>query len=276
MKIFVSHNRQDGACCHQLVATLERRWSGAGADVWYEQHYMEAGRLGHTIEEQLRDRPVFVVVLSPAALGSRWVEDEARWAYNLARKDPKRLILPVVCAAVKEADIWLFLGDFRRIETGANQPFAPAQAIRQTLRVLTLPPARQASGTPTPKPGESLAGLLIQGNALLARKRTTEALRAYERATAWRNLAAVTRAGVIGSTCPPPQRSQPPSGWMGEPSSGTRPTAVRSAWRYETSPTDPQRGVIYLPPHSPSQATGDAVSRLRDAAREPSKLYRRL
>jgi hypothetical protein len=61
---------------------------------------MEAGRLGHTIEEQLRDRPIFVVALSPAALASRWVEDEARWAYNLARKDPKRIILPVVCDAV--------------------------------------------------------------------------------------------------------------------------------------------------------------------------------
>jgi hypothetical protein len=46
MKIFVSHNRQDGACCHQLVAALR----GAGADVWYDQHNMEAGRLGHTIQ----------------------------------------------------------------------------------------------------------------------------------------------------------------------------------------------------------------------------------
>jgi tetratricopeptide (TPR) repeat protein len=189
----------------------------AGADVWYDQHNMEAGRLGHTIEEQVRDRPVFVLVLSPAALGSRWVEDKARCAYNLARKGPKRIILPVVCAAVKEEDIWLFLGDFRRIETGANQPFPPPEAIRQTLRVLTLTPAGQASVTPTPRPGESLAGLFVQGNALLARKqlatalpffeqaaltdadscdvwfnlgytrsrlqRTTEALRAYERAT---------------------------------------------------------------------------------------------
>jgi hypothetical protein len=70
----------------------------------------------------LRARPVFVVILSPAALGSHWVEDEARWAHTLYRKDPKRIILPVLVEAVNDDDSWLFLADFRRVETSGNQP----------------------------------------------------------------------------------------------------------------------------------------------------------
>src|SRR5689334_5381494 len=83
MRIFVSHSHQDNAFCHVLVKALR----GAGVDVWYDEHNMGSGRLGPTIEREERERPVFVVILSPAALHSPWVEDETRWAYGLWRND---------------------------------------------------------------------------------------------------------------------------------------------------------------------------------------------
>ncbi len=57
---------------------------------------MHAGQSGPVIERELRERPVFLVVLSPAALRSRWVEDETRWAYGLLRREPSRIILPML------------------------------------------------------------------------------------------------------------------------------------------------------------------------------------
>jgi TIR domain len=93
MRIFVSHSHMDDVACHAIVAALR----AAEADVWYDEHNMTSGRLGPTIERELRERPVFIVMLSPAALASRWVEDETRWAYNLMRKDLTRIMLPVLC-----------------------------------------------------------------------------------------------------------------------------------------------------------------------------------
>jgi TIR domain len=80
-KIFVSHTQHDAAFCRQIVDALRQ----AGADVWYDEHNLGSDQLGPTIERELRARPLFVVILSPAALKSRWVEDEARWAYILYR-----------------------------------------------------------------------------------------------------------------------------------------------------------------------------------------------
>ncbi|HEY7022852.1 MAG TPA: tetratricopeptide repeat protein [Ktedonobacterales bacterium] len=193
MQIFVSHNHLDATFCHALIKELH----DAGADVWYDEHNMGAGRLTTEVERELRARPVFIVILSPAALGSHWVEDEARWAYTLYRKDPKRIILPVLVEAVNDNDIWLFLSDFRRVETPGNQPYPQEEAIRRTLRVLALTPAGEQPVMITPQPGESLEGLLIQGNALLAQKQYAEALPFFERAAlrgpnsfiAWLNLA---------------------------------------------------------------------------------------
>jgi tetratricopeptide (TPR) repeat protein len=120
-------------------------------------------------------------VLSPAALASDWVQDDTRWAYNLQRKDPTRLILPVLCEAVELDEIWLFLQDFRRIEMPGSQPYPPEEAIRRTLRVLALTPAGEAPIAVTPQPAESLDDLLTQGRALQAQKKYAEALPFFQR-----------------------------------------------------------------------------------------------
>lgn len=84
MKIFVSHSHKDAAACHALVDALR----GAGADVWYDEHNMGSGKLMEAVERELRARPVFVVIFSPAALASEWVREESSWAYKLYRRDP--------------------------------------------------------------------------------------------------------------------------------------------------------------------------------------------
>jgi len=96
MKIFVSHSHKDQIACQALVDALR----GAGADVWYDEHSMGSGKLMEVVERELRARPVFVVILSPAALTSEWVRDESSWAYRLYKRDSRRIILPVLVEAV--------------------------------------------------------------------------------------------------------------------------------------------------------------------------------
>ena len=193
MQVFVSHSHQNNDFCAGLVKALGE----AGADVWYDDQSLHAGRLGPTVERELRQRPVFIVVLSPAALASRWVYDEAYWAYGRLKRDPSRIILPVLAEALADADdIWLFLQDFKRIEAPGTKPYPLPEAIARTLHALALTAPGEAPVAPTPQPSESVDELLAQGKALMAQKKYAEAIPFLERATqrdprsfaAWANL----------------------------------------------------------------------------------------
>ncbi len=175
LKVFVSHSHQDDAFCRQLVTALR----GAGADVWYDEHNMGSGQLGPTIERELKARPVFVLILSPAALTSAWVEDETRWAYGLYRSDRMRVIQPILTAPIAEKDIWLFLRDFKRIEAPGVKPYSAAEAVQRTLHALGL----GAAGAAAPERGETAADLVTRGNALNAQLKYSEALPLFQEAT---------------------------------------------------------------------------------------------
>lgn len=193
LKVFVSHSHEDDDYCRTLVRALR----DAGADVWYDEHNMGSGRLGPTIERELRERPIFVVILSPAALRSQWVEDETRWAYGLLRKDSSRVIQPVTGATIQEDDIWLFLQDFKRIETSGCTPYPMADATDRLLRTLGLLPADRSPAPSASQTAESVDDLLKRGTVLFVQKKYAESLPLTERAvklapysfTAWLDLA---------------------------------------------------------------------------------------
>ena len=171
--IFVSHSHTDDEFCRGLVAALR----AAGADVWYDEHSLGAGRLTETIEAQLRARPVFIVILSPDSLRSHWVEDESRRAYSLWRLDPSRIILPVLAKAPADpGDIWLFLQDFKRIEAHDQTPYPLEEASARALRALALTPAGAAPGSPTLPLATSIVDLIAQGKALIGQQRYNEAI----------------------------------------------------------------------------------------------------
>src|SRR5262249_53014999 len=152
VRVFVSHSHEDDAFCRQLVVALR----GAGANVWYDEHNLDSGQLLDIIERELRARPVFVLILTPAAHLPSWLRDDCKWAYGLLRGDATRIILPVLAAPLAaEDDLWLFLQDFKRIEARGLQPFAPDEAVRRTLRALALTPAGEAPAPTAPQPSES-------------------------------------------------------------------------------------------------------------------------
>jgi tetratricopeptide (TPR) repeat protein len=210
LRIFVSHGPSDQAFCEALAGHLR----AAGADVWYDQQQLEPGasreplrdplgdRLLNAMAHEMYARQVFIVILSPSALDFPHVQQAIRWAGELHRRDPKRLLLSVIAQpidlAIYNRPEWTALQEFTRVEASAGLPLPPDDAIRLVLTLLSLtPPPAQPAPTPT-------YSLLAQARALVAQERYDEALPLVQRATqqsgtkydAWLLLGAIL--GSIG------------------------------------------------------------------------------
>ena len=97
LRIFVSHSHADNEFCQRLVRDLrsalnddEAVWMDAfgglrGGDAWWSK-----------IREELAERPIFIVICSPDALKSKWVEDEINMAWHQRHSDRGKLIIPVI------------------------------------------------------------------------------------------------------------------------------------------------------------------------------------
>jgi tetratricopeptide (TPR) repeat protein len=167
--------------------------------VWYDEHNLGAGQLLEEIQREVQARPVFVVLLSKNAFAAPWVRRETTWAFNLANREPNRLILPITVGAIEPSDFngqWLFLEDFKRVEARGMQPHPKDEMIAQALRLLALTPKGQAPVAVTPQPAETLTDLITQGRALNSQNKHDEALPFFQVATqldpnsfdAWFNL----------------------------------------------------------------------------------------
>lgn len=195
LRIFLSHSSTD----RDFADALARALRGAGADVWYDETHLGTGQLLDEISAQLPTRPVFLLVASKAAFASDWVRQECKWAFNLYRREPNRIMLPVVANQIDPAD-WnamLWLEDFRRIEAPGDKPYPQDEAIKHTLRLLALTPAGEAPAPVAPQPTESVDDLITRGKALRGQSKHAEALALFERAAqldpnsyiAWFNVA---------------------------------------------------------------------------------------
>jgi TIR domain/Tetratricopeptide repeat len=192
LRVFVSHSHQDDAIARELVLALR----GAGADIWYDEHNLGSGQLLDTTKRELRARLVFVLILSEAALCSPRVRNETTWAVTQLRREPERIVLPVLACPVEERAIWRFLRDVLRVEAPGVRPLAADEAVRRTLHVLALTPRGGAPLAQTPQLSEGAEELLIIGKVLQAQGDYVTALSYFERATqrdalsweAWHNM----------------------------------------------------------------------------------------
>jgi formylglycine-generating enzyme required for sulfatase activity len=82
-QVFISYSRKDIAFVDHLAADLKK----AGLDVWYDVSGIAGGdRWRSEIENGLRTSQFVLVVLSPDAITSEWVEREFLFSSNLKRK----------------------------------------------------------------------------------------------------------------------------------------------------------------------------------------------
>ena len=192
--IFVSHNGHDAQWCHDFVAGLRV----TEADIWYDEDNLGYGQLMTEIERELRNRPIFIVVFSPTAVASKWVQREVNAAIRLADHDAQRIILPVVA---ERCDIPLFWRGYKRINGPDDGGLTAQEAAGRVIRALALAPAGAAVAPAPVAKTETKKEAFERGNGLYAQKRFTEALAAYDRALAldpqfalaWNNKIALLR-----------------------------------------------------------------------------------
>ncbi len=126
-RIFVSHSHADNDFSRKLVQSL----SDVDIDVWYDERKLGAGTLAQNIEQALLAADSYIVILSPAAVASPWVQMEWYAALELYRESKIRFI-PVI---VEDCEIPLLLRGMHRVEFHRE---TYAQAFAHLLRLLNV------------------------------------------------------------------------------------------------------------------------------------------
>ncbi len=81
-RIFVSHSHHDNAWCRPFVAAMQ----SAGWDAWYDEKGLQAGAAWvKVIQTELQTREIFLLILTPDAWASEWVQDEVQLALATRR-----------------------------------------------------------------------------------------------------------------------------------------------------------------------------------------------
>lgn len=129
--VFVSHCHEDNVWCRAFVAALGR----AGADIWYDEKSLGYGLLMEEIERELRARPIFIPVLSPAAVASKWVRREVSAAIRLHDEQPERIVLPVIAERCEVPLLW---GEYKWVSGPEDAGLSPDDAAERVIQTLGL------------------------------------------------------------------------------------------------------------------------------------------
>jgi TIR domain len=175
---FVSHNHTDIGFCRPFVDGLR----AAGLDVWYDETNLLAGAIREKIESTLAACEHFVVVLSPAAVASKWVNAEVDAALDLERSGRLRTFLPVVAAA---CDMPLLLRGYKCVSGPGYTALPVDEAVRQTVTALTAP-----GTSPLPATGTSALPSSSESPSLPATAETP---------AAWQNEGIIVTGGTLNA-----------------------------------------------------------------------------
>ncbi len=132
-RIFISHSSRDNDFGTKLVQDL-RHTLGDDDAVWYDSYGGLHGGMSwwNTIKQELRTRDTFIVILSPDAIESKWVNDEVDIAWYLHNTEGKRII-PVL---YRSCDISLDLNTLQIISFLELEAYATA--FNQLLQALGI------------------------------------------------------------------------------------------------------------------------------------------
>lgn len=192
LRVFVSCAHEDSLFAQSLIAAL----TSAGADVWPGVTAQSIPTLA-TIESEIETRPVFLVVLTSAALTSQAVRHAVEYAVWCDRDDVShiRVTLPVAFGITSASDPRLaspaqaaLRGLFQQRPYVAQSPAlvngAPNQeAIAEVVRLLGLPVRTPEVATSEEAPGATPAALTFTGRMLRARCNVSRAAPLFARAT---------------------------------------------------------------------------------------------
>jgi formylglycine-generating enzyme required for sulfatase activity len=140
--VFISYSRKDIDVANQLAQDLEK----AGFDAWWDISDLKGGDAWvRTIQAALKASKYFVVVLSPDAVESEWVEKEYTYAIGLGLK-----IIPIL---YKNCEVPMALINIQYIDFRGSKYERGLQQLLEILRVLApdKEEARSASTSAQPR-----------------------------------------------------------------------------------------------------------------------------
>jgi tetratricopeptide (TPR) repeat protein len=148
-RIFVSHSHHDNVFTLRLVEDL-RRVLGDEIAVWYDA---KGGLHGgdawwKKIMQEIRSRPVFIIILSPKAADSSWVNSEIDLAWKQMHSPIGKHIIPLL---YQECDIRDDLDTLHIIRF--MTPNSYEEAFNELLLALGLPPEVNYPTSPIDAPG---------------------------------------------------------------------------------------------------------------------------
>ena len=135
-RIFVSHSHEDNEFCLRLVHDLCQALGGHEETVWLDQSGGLRGGMAwwREICDNIQERPVFIVVVSPDSMRSNWVRDEIELAWQYKNNAPGgKTILPVM---VRSAQMHDFLALRQAVSFVAPRPYG--EALHELLIALNL------------------------------------------------------------------------------------------------------------------------------------------
>ncbi len=131
--IYISFARSDKAVTEYIARDLRQR----GAEVYWDYQDILPGedfigRLG----QEIARRPIFILLLSPDAVASRWLRAEVAWAIYC-----KCTIVPVLLDATTSLTNFLFLYDVQKVDftIWSRDKTQVDGALDELARVLSLP-----------------------------------------------------------------------------------------------------------------------------------------
>ena len=124
-EIFLSHASADRKSADTVVRSLHQ----AGLKVWYSRSHLKGAQQWHDeIGRALKRCDWFLLLLSPAAVKSRWVKLELTYATNQARYTER--IMPLVLKSCDYEALSWTLGSIQVVDASAGLDVAIATLLR--------------------------------------------------------------------------------------------------------------------------------------------------
>jgi hypothetical protein len=144
VRIFVSHHHspKEDAATARLVADLQ----AAGADVWVDYQGVESGSFVQKINEGLTGRQWLVLVMTKAALGSQWVQNEVNAALHQVALGRMHGVIPIMMTRCDDAVIPPLWAQLHRYD--ASKDYEPARDGLLRALGLPVPPAKDDQHSP--------------------------------------------------------------------------------------------------------------------------------
>jgi TIR domain len=133
-KIFISHSSADKP---KLVRRLAEDLKYVGHEVWYDEWTIQAGEsLAEKIDQGIQECDYFVIVLSEAALRSRWVRQELNAAVVREIERKNVFVIPILIGAVKDNQVPISLRSKKYIDLRRLNDALYTRRFDEILRAL--------------------------------------------------------------------------------------------------------------------------------------------